>query len=134
MPNQPATDSHHELVYFQEPLRRWFSDTFDAPTAVQAKAWPLIAEERNTLLLAPTGSGKTLAAFLVAINRIMFETQADRGEPGVRVLKLRYFRLNHTPVLYSEGKAAMSRRFSLAMPPGVFNRSERYFSSRPSHS
>jgi len=56
------------------------------------------------------------------------------SSPRLRFLKLRYSGLNHAPVLYSVGNAAVSRRFSLAMPPGVFSRSERYFSSRPSHS
>jgi ATP-dependent Lhr-like helicase len=36
---------------------------------VQAQAWPLIAEGRHVLAVAPTGSGKTLTAFLVAISR-----------------------------------------------------------------
>ena len=58
---------------FHPTLRGWFEQSFDAPTQAQAKAWPAIAAGQNTLLLAPTGSGKTLAAFLVAINRIMFE-------------------------------------------------------------
>ena len=62
------------LGCFHPTLRRWFLDAFQQPTAAQAKAWPTIARGKNTLLLAPTGSGKTLAAFLVAINRIMFET------------------------------------------------------------
>ena len=51
--------------------------------------------------------------------------------PRWRFLKLRYLGLHHGAALYSTGKAAASRRFSLAMPPGVFSRCERYFSSRP---
>ncbi len=54
--------------------------------------------------------------------------------PEALLLKLRYFGLNHTAVLYSAGIAAASRRLSLAMPPGVFSRWARYFNSRPSHS
>lgn len=59
---------------------------FDGPTPAQEKAWPAIARNENTLLLAPTGSGKTLAAFLVAIDRIMFRTRAESQQNGVRLL------------------------------------------------
>ncbi|HEX4131955.1 MAG TPA: DEAD/DEAH box helicase [Pirellulales bacterium] len=79
--------SDESLALFHPALRRWFAQSFAAPTDAQAKAWPVIARGANTLLLAPTGSGKTLATFLVAINRFMFERHA--GEPaaaGVRVL------------------------------------------------
>ncbi len=71
---------------FHPTLRRWFLDSFDAPTPAQTLAWPSIAAGNSTLLLAPTGSGKTLAAFLVAIDRIMFHPRDDAAEKGVRVL------------------------------------------------
>ena len=74
------------LGHFHSTIRRWFTEAFDAPTPAQTKAWPSIADGRNTLLLAPTGSGKTLAAFLVAIDRIMFGTRPDDEADGVRVL------------------------------------------------
>jgi ATP-dependent Lhr-like helicase len=71
------------LEAFHPTLRSWFEQSFDAPTQAQTKAWPAIAAGQNTLLLAPTGSGKTLAAFLVAINRIMFDPRpvAPPAEP-----------------------------------------------------
>ncbi len=72
---------------FHPIVQRWFEDSFDAATQAQQLAWPPIARGENTLLLAPTGSGKTLAAFMVAINRLMFETSAD-ATAGVRVLYL----------------------------------------------
>jgi len=75
------------LSVFHDVTARWFREKFSAPTTAQASAWPSIVNQHNTLLLAPTGSGKTLAAFLVAINRIMFEIPAH-AEPGVRVLYL----------------------------------------------
>ncbi|MDJ0976763.1 MAG: DEAD/DEAH box helicase, partial [Planctomycetota bacterium] len=75
----PALDAFHE------PVRRWFDAQFDAPTEAQVKSWPAIAAGRSTLLLAPTGSGKTLAAFLAAIDRLLFEPEAERVD-GVRVL------------------------------------------------
>ena len=80
-----TTATEPELSYFHPTLRRWFLDTFERPTTAQERSWPVIANGKNTLLLAPTGSGKTLSAFLVAINRIMFDDapshrpQSDRG-------------------------------------------------------
>jgi ATP-dependent Lhr-like helicase len=65
--------------------RRWFETSFEAPTVAQARAWPAVTRGESTLLLAPTGSGKTLSAFLVAIDRLMFEASPPPTK-GVRVL------------------------------------------------
>jgi ATP-dependent Lhr-like helicase len=73
------------LSLFHPPTRRWFADSFAAPTAAQAATWPEIAAGRSTLLLAPTGSGKTLAAFLAAIDRLMF-APAPAPERRCRVI------------------------------------------------
>jgi ATP-dependent Lhr-like helicase len=69
------------LEGFHDPVRAWFGASYGAPTRVQALGWPAIRAGGGALLLAPTGSGKTLAAFLVAIDRLMFEpppAPADR--------------------------------------------------------
>ncbi|MHC4958628.1 MAG: DEAD/DEAH box helicase [Planctomycetota bacterium] len=68
---------------FSPPVRDWFASTFDAPTDIQDKAWPAIANGDHVLLTAPTGSGKTLTAFLWAIDRLA----TGAWEPGgLRVL------------------------------------------------
>ncbi len=67
---------------FSEPTRRWFTAAFEAPTEVQAAAWPRIHAGADVLAVAPTGSGKTLAAFLSAIDRCLTKREAR----GVRVL------------------------------------------------
>jgi ATP-dependent Lhr-like helicase len=67
------------LEPFSPSVRRWFEQTFDAPTPAQERGWPAIASGKHTLIQAPTGSGKTLAAFLWALER------AQPGE-GVQVL------------------------------------------------
>ncbi|GHU15185.1 DEAD/DEAH box helicase [Spirochaetia bacterium] len=54
---------------FHSLIRAWFTETYGAPTAVQAAAWPLIEQGEHVLALAPTGSGKTLTAFLAALSR-----------------------------------------------------------------
>jgi ATP-dependent helicase Lhr and Lhr-like helicase len=68
------------LAAFREPVRRWFSGSFAAPTRAQSRGWPPIVAGDSTLLLAPTGSGKTLAAFLAAIDRLMFSPEPAKGE------------------------------------------------------
>jgi hypothetical protein len=40
------------LEHVHPVLRRWFLDSFDEPTLVQQRAWPLIAQRQHTLLLA----------------------------------------------------------------------------------
>ncbi len=69
---------------FSEPTAAWFNASFPAPTAVQARGWPVIAAGGHALLLAPTGSGKTLAAFLVGIDRCL--ALPPDAPAGVRVL------------------------------------------------
>jgi ATP-dependent Lhr-like helicase len=58
---------------FHPAVTAWFDRHFDAPSQVQALAWPAIQAGRNTLISAPTGSGKTLAAFLAAIDQLVKE-------------------------------------------------------------
>jgi ATP-dependent Lhr-like helicase len=57
------------LSIFHPEIRRWFTDTYTAPTDVQIASWPRIAAGSHVLITAPTGSGKTLTAFLWCINR-----------------------------------------------------------------
>lgn len=70
--------------HFDVATCAWLDRQFDAPTPVQERGWPLLAEHSNALLVAPTGSGKTLAAFLASIDRLG-RLPEDSG-PGVRVL------------------------------------------------
>lgn len=56
---------------FHPLISEWFESSFASPTDIQAEAWPVIAEGRNTLISAPTGSGKTLTAFLWALNQLI---------------------------------------------------------------
>jgi ATP-dependent Lhr-like helicase len=56
---------------FHPAVAAWFENSFAAPTAAQAQAWPAIQAGRHVLIAAPTGSGKTLAAFLAAIDGLV---------------------------------------------------------------
>ncbi len=69
---------------FSEPVRRWFEDSFAAPTPAQASGWPAISSGENTLICAPTGSGKTLAAFLWGIDTLAREP--ERLGSGVKLV------------------------------------------------
>ena len=70
------------LAPFSEPVRRWFSSSFEAPTPAQALGWPAIASGKHTLICAPTGSGKTLAAFLWGIDSLVRRTVPPDTPPG----------------------------------------------------
>jgi ATP-dependent Lhr-like helicase len=66
------------LSGFHPAVRAWFERRFPlGPTEPQAKGWPAIAAGRDTLIAAPTGSGKTLSAFLVFIDRLYREFEAQ---------------------------------------------------------
>jgi len=66
------------ISLFHPAVVAWFSQSFAAPTAAQAKAWPAIKAGEDVLVAAPTGSGKTLAAFLAAIDGLVRQG-LDRG-------------------------------------------------------
>ncbi|WP_250453409.1 DEAD/DEAH box helicase [Caballeronia sp. ATUFL_M2_KS44] len=64
---------------FHPAVADWFRAHFAAPTAAQARAWPLIHARRSTLVAAPTGSGKTLTAFLAALDELVRDGIAGGG-------------------------------------------------------
>jgi ATP-dependent helicase Lhr and Lhr-like helicase len=76
----PSRKGREGLAPFHPAVREWFTRAFSAPTAPQARGWPVIASGAHTLVFAPTGSGKTLAAFLWCIDRLMFTPQPPAGE------------------------------------------------------
>src|SRR6266511_3247202 len=80
----PSATAKSPLEPFSEPVRRWFEDSFEAPTRAQARGWPAIASGAHTLICAPTGSGKTLAAFLWGIDKLA--TEPERLGQGVRIV------------------------------------------------
>lgn len=78
------------LDLFHPTVQTWFTRELGEPTRAQLEAWPAIARGEHTLVLAPTGSGKTLAAFLIAINRLMFERDSteEKRTRGDQTTKL----------------------------------------------
>ena len=66
-----AARGHDPLSRFHPAVVRWFNSYFEAPSAPQARGWPAIQSEQDTLIAAPTGSGKTLAAFLSCIDGLL---------------------------------------------------------------
>jgi ATP-dependent helicase Lhr and Lhr-like helicase len=80
----PSSTAKSPLELFSEPVRKWFEDSFEAPTPAQARGWPAISSGAHTLICAPTGSGKTLAAFLWGIDKLAREPE-QLGQ-GVRIV------------------------------------------------
>ncbi|HEY7332627.1 MAG TPA: DEAD/DEAH box helicase, partial [Candidatus Limnocylindria bacterium] len=82
----PADTIADPLAAFSEPTRRWFAESFAAPTRAQSLGWPAIASGGHTLLHAPTGSGKTLAAFLWCLDRLFAAPPPEGRHRSVKVL------------------------------------------------
>jgi ATP-dependent helicase Lhr and Lhr-like helicase len=75
------------MAEFHPAVRRWFETRFPhGPTGAQARGWPSIAREQDTLIAAPTGSGKTLAAFLAHIDRLYRDAERGPLPQGVVVV------------------------------------------------
>jgi ATP-dependent Lhr-like helicase len=74
------------LAPFLPFVRRWFEETFGAPTRPQREGWASIAAGRHTLIVAPTGSGKTLAAFLWTLDHLHGLALQGRLEDRVYVV------------------------------------------------
>ena len=68
-PRCPIIGIMSPLELFHPSVRAWFRGRFAAPTDVQARTWPRIAQGAHVLATAPTGSGKTLTAFLWSLDR-----------------------------------------------------------------
>ncbi|MEO8878450.1 MAG: DEAD/DEAH box helicase, partial [Polyangiaceae bacterium] len=87
------TKNTDPLALFHPAVRSWFEYALGTPTKAQAHAWPHIALNESTLILAPTGSGKTLAAFLWAINQLIQRPPAEkpvRGQNSEESVKVLY--------------------------------------------
>jgi ATP-dependent Lhr-like helicase len=74
------------VALFLEPVATWFHQRFGSPTPPQRMGWPLIAQRRHTLIIAPTGSGKTLAAFLACLDALWRDTTSPAHSRGTRLL------------------------------------------------
>ncbi|HDI75240.1 MAG TPA: DEAD/DEAH box helicase, partial [Thermoprotei archaeon] len=64
-------------------VREVLLSRFKYLTPVQEKAFPLILEGKNVLIVAPTGSGKTEAAVIPVLSRLLSE---GVGEKGINIL------------------------------------------------
>jgi ATP-dependent Lhr-like helicase len=70
------------IASFHPAIRAWFERRFPlGPTEPQALGWPVIAAGGDALVAAPTGSGKTLTAFLLCIDRLYREFEANGSLP-----------------------------------------------------
>ncbi|MCL6699891.1 DEAD/DEAH box helicase [Pseudomonas sp. T1.Ur] len=78
--------ANHAMAGFHPAVRAWFSQTFPAVTAAQARAWPLIGQRRSVLVAAPTGSGKTLTAFLAVLDDLVHRGLEQGGLPDATLV------------------------------------------------
>nr|CCC93805.1 putative ATP-dependent DEAD/H RNA helicase HEL64 [Trypanosoma congolense IL3000] len=68
-------------------LNKLLSQSFTAPTPVQAQAWPILLSGRDLVGVAKTGSGKTLGFMVPALAHIAMQEPLRRGDgPMVVVL------------------------------------------------
>jgi ATP-dependent helicase Lhr and Lhr-like helicase len=74
------------LARFHPLVRKWFKESFGAPSAPQREGWPAIASGAHTLILAPTGTGKTLAAFLWELNELIVRGAKEALPNSVHLL------------------------------------------------
>lgn len=70
-------------------VRELVLSRFRQLTPVQEKAFPLILEGRNVLIIAPTGSGKTEAAVVPILSRLLTRGVAERGIQVLYITPLR---------------------------------------------
>jgi ATP-dependent helicase Lhr and Lhr-like helicase len=88
LPRQLPLGAPGTLDGFHPAVAAWFRRRFpEGPTDPQREGWPSIAAGLDTLIAAPTGSGKTLAGFLVCIDRLYRQAEAEGGlAPATRVV------------------------------------------------
>src|SRR6516162_7140138 len=107
------------LARFVPPVQEWFRSALGAPTAAQRQGWPVIADGKHTLVLAPTGSGKTLAAFLACLDELW---RQDPLPAGVRVLYVSPLKALNNDIYRNlqvplEGVAETARQMGQPLPP-----------------
>jgi len=114
--------SERKVISLFEPcVREWITRSFDRLTPPQIQAWPLIAEQKNTLVFAPTGSGKTLAAFLWSINDLFRAGLESSLEEGVHVLYVSPLKALNNDIQKNlmvplDGIAAIGKEMGLRLP------------------
>ncbi len=94
---------------FSKPIFEAIRDKgFLTPTPAQEKAFPLIMEHKNLLLIAPTGYGKTEAALLPIFNELLIEKP-----PGISVLYITPLRALNRDLL--ERMESWCRRLDISL-------------------
>lgn len=74
-----------EYLPISEPAHRKPFEAFQAPTPIQAAAWPFLFDGRDVIGVAETGSGKTMAFAVPCVQRIL-KLPANQRNKGPRAV------------------------------------------------
>ena len=74
-----------EYLPITDPAHRKPFEAFQAPTPIQAAAWPFLFDGRDVIGVAETGSGKTMAFAVPCVQRIM-KLPANQRNKGPRAV------------------------------------------------
>ncbi|KAF1983542.1 DEAD-domain-containing protein [Aulographum hederae CBS 113979] len=77
-----------KFKYLQHIPKTWLApfERFEAPTPIQAAAWPALFAGRDVIGVAETGSGKTFAFGLPCIRHIMSLPTKERKQKGAKAV------------------------------------------------
>ncbi|CAI5737793.1 unnamed protein product [Peronospora destructor] len=78
--------SFMHLGFDRKMLQMLMKLGIEAPTAIQAQAFPVALSGRDLIGIAKTGSGKTLAFTLPMIRHVMDQRELERGEGPIAVV------------------------------------------------
>ena len=77
-PTGPSFDTFAATPFSTTILASLTAAGFSSPTAIQARAWPIVLTGADLIAIAKTGSGKTLAFLLPAFHRLASSHQSGQ--------------------------------------------------------
>ncbi|KAF1791086.1 P-loop containing nucleoside triphosphate hydrolase [Phytophthora cactorum] len=82
----PPVRSFMHLGFDRKMLQTLMKLGLEAPTAIQAQAFPVALSGRDLIGIAKTGSGKTLAFTLPMVRHVMDQRELQRGEGPIAIV------------------------------------------------
>ncbi|POM75818.1 DEAD/DEAH box RNA helicase [Phytophthora palmivora] len=100
--------SFMHLGFDRKMLQTLMKLGMEAPTAIQAQAFPVALSGRDLIGIAKTGSGKTLAFTLPMVRHVMDQRELQRGEGPIAIVLAPTRELAHQT--YVQAKKFLARR------------------------